>query len=497
LKLYDLPKVWKSQKYYTRFSDNTGEFFDKASTFEDKIKASSSADTPLIFSLDDIVLTDAALQAVTLTANDKVAVFFHKFVQAAEAGSTSPVGVYNFDSGATASYQTKLDMTGKYYIFDYPNWVRLVITQQNLWDTFSERTVEGGSNLVIGARAAVRWVDATSLAPSIATLPLGQKSPFNMKVGSVTAKDFFSVQPYYEQRYSLSGTKYSGPNSSQQGIGRFDMAVLRCCDREDDKEVFFVFEYLRLLFNFAAPPKNAPSQPAYMDNLCANVAARWNGNETGANGSNNVRTQLLPQDDTKKIKGYVVWFLQPVPSSLPNAATRAHFLINVNAGAGRAFMSAGNGYGEFGNDCDAPENAYATGSYTAAHEVGHGNSLPDEYSERGWGCSWGELSFWCRLPGDPYDADGRVSFGVGPEGTQQDSGMMNGVVKVRNRYFWHAAEFAKAAAQLSFKVKYDTYEDYKIPPHDKAPTQHFTGWPIADAVDFSQGPRGRQTCWHM
>ena len=489
LKLYDLPRQWKSQNYYTRFSDGKGEFFDKAATFEAKIQASTSADKPLNFSLDDIVLTDDARHQVTLSANDRVAIFYHRFIHADEAGQTSLVGVYNPDTTATASYQTKLDMSGKYYISDYPNWVRMVITQQNLWDCFSERTEEGGPNQVIGARAAVRWVDATHGAPAAPTVALGKDAPANMKAGDRADKDFFTVQPFYEQRYSLTSSKYSGPASTQQGIGRYDMALLRCCDHEGDKEVVFVFQYLRLLFNFLGAPANAASPQAYMDNLCANVAARWNGNETDM--SKKLRGQLLPQDDSKKIKGYVVWFLQPVPDTLPNANTRAHFLINVTASAGRAFMASANGYGEFGNDCDAPEGKFAVGSYTGAHEVGHGNSLPDEYCERWWGCSWGELSFWCRLPGDPYDADGRFDPGVGAALTQQDSGMMNGVVRIRNRYFWHAAEFARVAAGISFKVKYDTYEDYKLPPHQNAPGLQYTGWPISDAVDSAQGTRGK------
>lgn len=491
LKLYDLPTKWKSQSYYTRFSDGTGEFFDKASTFEGKIKASTSADTPLLFSLDDIVMTDAAKQQVTLTANDNVAIFFHRFVHADEAGKTSPVGIYNFDDGATARYQTKLDMTGKYYIFDYPNWVRLVITQQNLWDTFAERTPEGGPNQVVGARAAVRWVDATSGTPPAATVALGTNSPPNMAASARTDKDFFSIQPFYEQRFNRTSSKYSGAGSTQQGTGRYDMAVLRCCDHEDEKEVFFVLHYLRILFNFLAPPANAPSQQAFMDNACFNISARWTGYETVANAQNTIRTQFLPQDDTKKIKGYVLWFLQPVPSTLANANTRAHFMVNVNAGAGRAFMASDKGYGEFGSNCDAPEGSYAVGSYTGAHEVGHGNSLPDEYCERWWGASYGELSFWCRLPGDPYDSDGRFDPGVSAALTQQDSGMMNGVVKMRNRYYWHSAEFARVVTQRPLKVKYDTYEDYRIPPHPNAPRLQYTNWPISDAVDSTQGPRGK------
>jgi hypothetical protein len=489
LKLYDLPKKWKSQKYYTRFSDGKGEFFDKANTFEDKIKASNVVDTPLSFSLDDIVLADQNKQQVKLTANDKVAIFWNKFVKSA-APKTSDAGVYNPDTANTASYQTNLDMTNKYYIQDYPNWTRLVITQQNMWDNFADRTEEGGSNEVIGARAAVRWVDSPASGPPAGSHAEPPLNPSNMAAGTVTNKDFISIQPFYEGRYSLGGTRYTGAGTSQQGTGRYDMAVLRCCDREDDVEVVFSMHYLRLLFNFGGAPANAPTPQAYMDNVCTNVAARWNGNETGAGAHNTTRTELLPQDSAKKIKGYVLWFLQPVPAALANANTRAHFFIQVTASAGRAFMASNRGYGEFGNNCDAPESGFSAGSYTGAHEVGHGNSLPDEYCERWWGCSWGELSFWCRTPGDPYEPDGRFDPGGGAL-TQNDSGMMNGVVKPRNRYYWHDAEFTRVATGIPFKVKYDAHDDYKVPPHPQAPKQQYTYWPISDAVNSAQGPRGK------
>lgn len=359
LKLYDLPKKWKSQKYYTRFSDGKGEFFDKAATFDDKIKASNTVDTPLSFSLDDIVLTDQTKQQVKMTANDKVAIFYHKFVKAAEAGTTSDVGVWTPDTAHTAAYQTDLDMTGKYYIQDYPNWVRLVIAQQNLWDNFAERTEEGGSNEVIGARAAVRWVDSPATGPAAGSAAEPPRNPANMASGATTNKDYFTIQPFYQGRYHQTNTKYTGAGAAQQGVGRYDMAVLRCCDRENDLEIVFTMHYLRLLFNFAGAPKNAPSPQAYMDNTCTNVAARWNGNDTGANAHNTHRTELLPQDNAKKIKGYVLWFLQPVPSTIANPNTRAHFFVQVTASSGRAFMGSDRGYGEFGNDCDAPESGFS------------------------------------------------------------------------------------------------------------------------------------------
>lgn len=69
--------------------------------------------------------------------------------------------------------------------------------------------------------------------------------------------------------------------------------------------------------------------------------------------------------------------------------------------------------------------------------------------------------------------------------------MMNGVVKPRNRYYWHDAEFTRVATGIPFKVKYDAHDDFKVPPHANAPLQQYTYWPISDAVDSNQGARGR------
>jgi len=59
---YDLPEVWKSKWYYTRLSDeNKNKFFDKFLAANDPdLEASLAEGGKLSFSLDDIVLVDAA-----------------------------------------------------------------------------------------------------------------------------------------------------------------------------------------------------------------------------------------------------------------------------------------------------------------------------------------------------------------------------------------------------------------------------------------------------
>ncbi|MDP1532733.1 MAG: hypothetical protein Q8L92_04050, partial [Rubrivivax sp.] len=65
---YDLPKVWKSACYFTRFSDPTkNKFFDELAALDDAdLEASYAKGGKLTFSLDDIVLTtQAGSQAVS------------------------------------------------------------------------------------------------------------------------------------------------------------------------------------------------------------------------------------------------------------------------------------------------------------------------------------------------------------------------------------------------------------------------------------------------
>lgn len=513
LKLYDLPAKWKSANYYTRFPDGTGEYFDKASTFEAKIKGSDDPAAPLIFSLDDIVLTDAANQPLAVQATDRVAIFYHKFVKAAEAGKTSDIGLYNFDDGNNTSYYTKLDLKSKNYINDYPNWTRLVVAQENMFDTFSERTPDGAT--VVGARAAVRWVDSPGTGPPAAP-PGAANPPTNMARGVRTDKPFFSIQPFFEERWNQTNLKFTGPNTTQQGFGRYDMALLRCCDHDGDTELIANMHYFRFLlrFNPAVPPPPPPPTPPppvavspfhpptaaatiqanrgqYADNLSKNIINRWNGNDV----QNSKRAELLPQKATDKIKAQVLLFIQPVATN-----TRAHFTLDiVRPGAGqlggRAWMFALNGTGELGENSSAMEQQHSHNSYTAAHETGHGDSFPDEYNERWNAFSYTELSYQCNTPGDPFELDDKlITNAATVAATVKDNGMMIGNVNPRNRYFWHCAEFSRLATNVAFKVKYDTYEDYKLPPFNGnapgPPHQSYVWWPINQSIDQTQGTRG-------
>ncbi|MGA2263731.1 MAG: OmpA family protein, partial [Acidobacteriota bacterium] len=193
LEFYDLPKEWISKKYYCRFTDNTGKFFDQAATFEDKIKASLKAPAQfLAFSLDDIVLTTAACAPVTLHAQDRVAVYFHRFEKTGDFPTTD-AGLYNPDTGPNQSYYSLPQLNGTNYIFDYPNWTRLVIAQGNMFDVFSERVTSGD---LIGARAGVMWVDAVAASPGAPDTTVADP-PDQTINASRTDKKYFSIHPCF------------------------------------------------------------------------------------------------------------------------------------------------------------------------------------------------------------------------------------------------------------------------------------------------------------
>jgi hypothetical protein len=332
------------------------------------------------------------------------------------------------------------------------------------------------------------------------------------------APSFFSIQPFFEERMNQTNVKFVVPNTTTQGFGRFDLALLRCCDHDGDTELLANLHYVRFLLNFnpalpppPTPPPAHPKPPAvskyhpptaaatitanraqYTEDLSKNIIDRWNGND---GVQNKVRTLLLPQG-ADKVRGQVLLFIQPVASN-----TRAHFTLDiVRPGAGklkgRAWMFALDGSGELGENSSAMEQQHSQNSYTAAHETGHGISYPDEYNERWSSFSNLELSYQNNTPGDPYELDDRlVTAGADVASTVKDVAMMLGNVNVRNRYFWHCAEFNRVATNIAFKVKYDTYDDYKLPPFagtaPGAPHQSYVWWPINQAIDNARGTHGK------
>ncbi len=476
LKIYDLPEKWESLKYWTRFGkepSQTGKFW-KDWTAADYLKSRAVA-SPLTFSLDDVVLTDAGLNPLNLAKTDQFAVFYHRFKPFYDQkANVSNHGVYMPDANEPYYSSIKLKGDNFNYLTDYPNWVRLLAGLACLYDNFDKRAVSG----VLGARAGVKWYD-----------PVVSGAPAKGPVGFQAAidKKEFVLEPYYGQEHHFTWQQF---NAGAFRIGRFDMALLRDCDVIGGKELFLTMQYFRMFYNFTPTSnvKGAGPQKAYIKSSAVALMNRWNGNDA-ANAS---RAEIVPQDKTKNLTGEVLWFIQPA-KGLPDA----HFQLDIKSmGANaRAWMNGTNGTGEVDDTFATPAAAYGTKlAYILGHELGHGGSMPDEYGEWWNRCSHNGPGISCNIPGDPFADEGR-DFDLTSAlngGANPPYPIMTMTVEMRNRYFWHNAEFARKFIKEPMYSKYGaTYAEYKVPGHPNYPRRHYTYWPIASAMNFALGAKGQ------
>ena len=158
------------------------------------------------------------------------------------------------------------------YLTDYPDWTRLVLAQGNLFDVFADRTPDSpAADRVVGARAGVRWVDATAGATGVAS-----HNPLEPRPGP-TLQPFLRVQPFFRQQYlsrwhnpqqgnvdwdewnapyaPTVASFYGGPAIAIAGqhdwrIGRVDLAHIRCCDQVGSDEVAVLLRYQRFALDY-------------------------------------------------------------------------------------------------------------------------------------------------------------------------------------------------------------------------------------------------------
>jgi hypothetical protein len=491
LKLYDLPPVWKSKGYWTRYLKGPNAYdakFWEEWSQPDLVK-SRSKKTPMIFSLDDIVLADAASVPLTLKKDDRFAIFYHRFAKEYnEKGNVTEEGVYMPDPDAP--YFSNIERKGGdfNYIADYPNWVRLVAGLASCFDVFDQRT----ATKVFGARAGVRWYDAVASAT-----PAGTALP-----GFVAdvEKPYFVIGPEWGQKHASTSDPFKGAATAIQRIGRFDMVLVRCADRlSDNKELFLNMQYFRLNYNFlAAAPANASVGAAgsvhagtkgtkfIRDGLQA-LMQRWNGYDKGVNES---RAVLVPQDDAAMRQGEVLYFLQP-----SDALNGAHFRMDVFKGTAddRAFMDSQNGVGQVTDADFKADGSFTANSFTLAHELGHGGSMPDEYGEWWERCNHFGPGITNNIPADPFVDEGR-DFDLAASlygGGTTPYPIMTMAVEMRNRYFWHNAEYARMHLKIPFFVKHGAYTEYKVPGHPNYPASNYTYWPIRDSMNLASGNHGK------
>ncbi|MBM4440878.1 MAG: hypothetical protein FJ027_10670 [Candidatus Rokubacteria bacterium] len=491
LRYYDLPRVWRSRRYYTRMVAGNKFFQDLIAG--DFTNAESRL-TPFTFCLDDIVLYTAtsvspppgviAPLAPALSppvALDRVAIFGHTFD--ATVPDCSNQGVYKdliarrvagavgmpYDPPGGHSGLPGSDVTVRdNYISDYADWTRLIACRGNLFDVFDRRAPDDPSpTRVVGARAAVRWVDATTAPAGVAAGVVFTPRPARVD----SPQRFFSFQPFFEQQHPDRWNLYNGVR--QGPIGRSDFALLRCCDVAAGNEVAMNLHYFRYYVRFSSPPFGVATEGQYIDHLMKNVSHRW----TGRDVANPNATTFEPADPANAVRVKFAWFLQYLP--IP----QAHLNIDVISGAAgpRAWMNGESGTGELSWQYHSqnPILPSQPHRFSAAHESGHNYGLADEYGEKANEESYGVLGFRGNMPGDPYEDD--------------FDAMMRTNQLLRNRHFWHAAEWVRSTPGLDFdwKVSHGAYTNYRILRRRDSPRSTHVTWPIAARANATHGAFGQ------
>ncbi len=207
LRYYDLPEEWRSTQYFCRLATEGNDWLaekgEDQEFFEELARKTTTLERPLVFSLDDIVLTDSDLAPVAWRheepededdPNDRVAVFKSTFVGDAwgdpepvapvlpaeappppapaapdlGAGAApartpadppaarradlpdkpqgpgklnwhSPQGLFRHDKKNERPYFSRIEMKSN-YLADTARWTRAVAAKGNLFDVFDKRT---------------------------------------------------------------------------------------------------------------------------------------------------------------------------------------------------------------------------------------------------------------------------------------------------------------------------------------------------------------------
>lgn len=487
LKFYDLPSRWRARNYIGWLSDTAGEF----GWYQDIAKKDTAAGKPMVFSLDDIVLTDASGKMLDgWTNDDRLAVFAHTFDDS--LGDCTKEGLYKADAGDKKSWLTQKPASGApeeswNYVRDLPKWTRLILAGGNLFDVFDVRSVAGsalGADETVGARAAVRWIDATGPLPPMetwqknATPPPAWTKVVNGKPSAgmllhptrPARSDHrtLSIQPFYDQEYVTRQGVYK-PSDPGGSTGRCDLALVRCCgvaDRDtvgSEKEIAFQLYLIKQHLDFVDAP--TAGEAPFKETAHRALLDAWNG-VTPAHG----RPTLLPTDTTKRVKVTVLTL-----HAFMDTVDGAHFTLTVKTG----LQARNNRGGQLGTGLLADGKHVDRGGvygFTNAHEHGHERALPDEYNESADCASFWQLSFGQHLPGDPYYLCGATL----PKGKAKP--MMNGNGPIHPRYFWQSAEWVHRALGFSFKISYNGFDDYRVPTHTNARRNHVF-WPIVGGND--------------
>jgi hypothetical protein len=515
LKFYDLPAVWKSINYWVR--DNAasppgpGRFFSAADAAY--LGRAVNRATPLVFCLDDMVLSDHNLRQAPVTANDRLAVFYHQFADRDTSISPpgAPWGDYNLSREGVYKPGVDVQSLGYpysdivrrdpwRYVYDYPDWTRLILAQGNLFDTFAERTPDDGVNDVVGARAAVRWADLTS--PPLGSPPISILSPPPARQSPPLANslNYFCVQPYHRQDYLVQWHNPQSPPTFHDEwagaygrvgteIGRFDLALLRCCDWIGQDEMALALRYNRLSFDFTNP-SNVWSPPANAELPAANPFLTLGNAARMAWAQTFIDTTLARYNGHDGVSEARPWLVlsPPAPSPPPSPPRtqvlsisqyldqdRAHHHFRSLAPYGGSWTSdSGDGQvrvnavthdaGTGGNDAWGV--ALSGRGLAAAHEIGHAGSLPDDYPEN-----------------DDIHRNYRSLHLLGSPYRLEDRALMHYNWYLRPRYLWHVTDWMRTLpgmADLNLAVRMGGHNvDYWMPHYpNAAPRRTFANWPV-------------------
>lgn len=487
MKLYDLPLLWKSNKYFTRGAA-TNKFYDTLTDAD--VLTSMDAAKPLTFSLDDIILVDAAGAPHPAGGDELALIFFHQFKQpGAGNADIKDQGVWKLGADATKTFfpYSDVKMPVKYYVHDYADWTRLVVVNGNLYEAFADRTPDTGTHEVVGARAANMWVDSVA-AGQPPTNPVNPRP-------TTTTQPFFSIQPFCFQdihrvRTACLPAGLSNENTAQVPshpgffYGRYDTVLLRCCDVDGADELAINLNFFRFHFDFTTPPATNPdgtpfNNSNYIKTMLENVPKRWNGPET-VTLTDGTAVVTNPGDFLYKPQtaAALPFRCRPFLYCQEMPQPRSHFRLNI-VNIPRANMNGFDGIGNFSSGNESAD--AATARFTAAHEVGHGYSLPDEYNEM-WSanaCSYENTGFGSQVPGDPFSV---VSGAM----------MMQGTRDIENRFFWHSAEWVRRVLTTPLQIESGAFQ-YKLPGHPTAVnnSRAFTYFPLIIDSRRTGGTRGR------
>jgi hypothetical protein len=462
LRFYDLPTEWRSKRYFARKQPKgsaDGAFFEDLTA--EQIRTSRSA--PLIFSLDDVVLYEESSTKYLEDEDQWVLLFSHTFSAGA---SLSAEGIFKPAAAPKEGlypwsdvHVDRFDDDSYVYFREYPDWTRLIVAAGLLFEVFDQRTSDADE--VVGARAAVLWYQSREKQPLL-------------------RKPFVTVRPWFRQEYvatkvSLKTGSYdflssrwapqNGSGVELAQVGRFELALLRCCDAQGTVEKAVVFQYLKLGFDFTREPPEGydeeDKQHAYVKDAVSGINKRWNGPDPPYNPG-----PATLEDEAGTLEAKVVWLLQGVKEG-------SHFTVYVKEEAVRSHMSMGTFFRD-GEWSESAARSQESGWFTGAHESGHAWSFPDEYTEKTTKCSYHARPIQNNnIPGDPYEIDGNA--------------MMNSNRRVRARYFWHIAEWLGALLETPMKLRHGGY-DFSLPVHpDNDPEENelrsFVNWPLSAEIN--------------